>query len=71
MAILFSRGKDLNNFGRGSPKEDFNEIILKSGKWCRRRGFCIFSSGSHLIQGSGTILAILIEGYPRDISGKN
>ena len=29
--------KDFSNFGRGSPKEHFCEIILKSGHWSRRR----------------------------------
>ena len=30
--------------------------------------FSIFSSGGHFIQRSGTILAILVEGHPRNIS---
>ena len=34
------------------------------------KGFSIFSSGSHFIQLSGTILAILVEGHPRNISVK-
>ena len=32
------------------------------------KGFTIFSSGSHFVQESGTVLAILIENYPRIIS---
>ena len=32
------------------------------------KGFSIFSSGGHFVQGSGTILAILLEGHPRNIS---
>ena len=28
---------DFGNFGRGSPKEHFCEIILKSGHWPMRR----------------------------------
>ena len=28
---------DFSNFGRGSPKEHFWEIILKLGHWSRRR----------------------------------
>ena len=28
---------NFSNFGRGSPKEHFCEIILKSGHWSRRR----------------------------------
>ena len=33
----------LNNFGRGSPKEHFCEIILKSVQWFRTRRFLNFS----------------------------
>ena len=29
--------KDFSTFGRGSPKEHFCEIILKSVQWSRRR----------------------------------
>ena len=36
MAILFSRAEPISNFGRGSPKEHFCEIILKLGHWPRR-----------------------------------
>ena len=32
--------------------------------------FSIFSSGGHFVQQSGTILAILVEGHPRNISVK-
>ena len=31
------------------------------------KGFSIFSSGSHFVQRSGTILAILVEGHSRNI----
>ena len=34
------------------------------------KGFSIFSSGGHFVQRSGSILAILIEGHPRNISVK-
>ena len=34
------------------------------------KGFSIFSSGDHFIQKSGTILAILAEGHPKNISVK-
>ena len=37
VAILFSGAEQLSNFDRGSPKEHFCEIILKSGYWPRRR----------------------------------
>ena len=59
---------------RGSSKEHSCEIILKSIRWPRRRcclkGFSIFSSDGHYIQRSGTILAILVEGHPKNISIK-
>ena len=32
------------------------------------RGFSIFSFDGHFVQQSGTILAILVEGHPRNIS---
>ena len=62
-----------SNFGRGSPKEHFCEIILKSGHWPRRcclKVFSIFSFGRHFVQRSGTISAILAEGHPNFISAK-
>ena len=34
------------------------------------KGFSIFSFDGHFVQRSGTILAILVEGYPRNISVK-
>ena len=50
------RGTFFSNFGSGSPKEHFCEIILKSGSWPKRRchfkGFVIFSSGNHFVQRS-------------------
>ena len=51
----------------------FCEIILKSANWpgrCRLKGFSIFSSDGHFVQRSETILAILVEGHPRNISVK-
>ena len=36
-AILFSRAEQIEQFGRGSPKKHFYEIILKLGHWSRRR----------------------------------
>ena len=61
-----------SNFGRGSPKEHFREIILKSGHWPRKTmlflGLSIFSSGSHFAQQSGTLLTILVEGHLKNIS---
>ena len=37
LAAFFSvERNDFSHFGRGSPKEHFCEIILKSGHWSRR-----------------------------------
>ena len=50
------------------------EIILKSVHWPRRKcglnGFSIFRFDGHFVQRSGTILAILVESHPRNISVK-
>ena len=63
-----------SNFGKGSSKEHSCEIILKSAHWPRRKcglnGFSIFCFDGHFVQQSGTILAILVEGHPRNISVK-
>ena len=65
---------DFCNFGRGLPKKHFYVIILKLGHWSRRRFhlkvYSIFSSGNHFHQWSETILAVLVEGHPRNISVK-
>ena len=37
MVILLNGAERFSNFGRGSLKEHFCEIILKSGLWPRRR----------------------------------
>ena len=46
--------KDFSNFSRGSPKEHFCEIILKSFLWSRRRChlkvFCISSFCGQFVQ---------------------
>ena len=36
-AILYRGADHFSNFGSGSSKENFCEIILKSGNWPRRR----------------------------------
>ena len=60
--------------GRGSSKEHSGEIILKLAHWpgrrCCLKGFSIFSFDGHFVQWSGTILVILVEGHPRNISVK-
>ena len=54
--------------------EHFCEIILKSANWpgrrCCSKGFSIFSFDGHFVQRSGTILANLVEGHPRNNSVK-
>ena len=64
----------LSNFNRGSPKKLFREIILKLGHWptvtCYLKVFLFFSSGGPFVQQSRTILAVLIEGHPRNRSVK-
>ena len=73
VVILFSRVEHFSNFGRGSPKEHFCGIILKSGHWPRRRCgliFSIFSFSGHFVQWSRTILTTLVEGHQRNFSAK-
>ena len=54
--------------------EHFGEIILKLAHWPKRRlplkVLSIFSSDGHFVQRSGTILATLVEGHPKNISIK-
>ena len=65
-------GSHFSNFGRGSFKEHFCEIILKSKnlhmRRCRLQIFSILSFGGHFVQRSRTILANLIKGHQRNIS---
>ena len=72
VAILFSGAEQLSNFDRGSPKEHFCEIILKSGYWpgrrCHLKVFLFLALVAIFVQCGGTILAILVEGHPRKIS---
>ena len=74
MAVLFSGVDPQWQFGRGSSKKHFCEILLKSAhrprRRCRLKGFSIFSFDGHFVQRSGTILAILVESHPRNISVK-
>ena len=62
----------LNNLGRGSPKEHFCKIILKSVQWFLTRRFfkflvkkSIFSSYDLDMQRTGTFLKTLKEDQPR------
>ena len=65
---------DFSNFGRGSPKEHFCEISLKSVHLSRRRChlkvFLFFIPGGHFVQVSGKISTLLVEGHPINISVK-
>ena len=63
-SILSSSYKQnhFSNFGRGSPKEHFCKIVLKSTHWPRRRCylnvfFSIFSSDGRFVQRSGSTMA--------------
>ena len=66
-----------NNFGRGSLKEHFCEIENRplAKEEMLFKGFFLFffffffffSFGSHFVQRSGIILAILVEGHLRNI----
>ena len=71
-AILFSERNHFSNFSRRSSKKHSCEIILKSAHWpgrrCCLKGFSILSFDGHFVKQSGTILAILVEGHPRNIS---
>ena len=64
----------MSNFGRQSPKEHSCIIISKSMHWLRKRSrlkvFSILSSGSHLVQRSGTVWAILVDSHVRNIPVK-
>ena len=77
MVVLFSGADPLWQFGKGSSKKHFCEIVLKSAYWPWRRCcltvfffFFFFCFGGHFVQQSKTILAILVEGHPRNISVK-
>ena len=58
--------------GKGSSKEHSGEVILKLAHWpkrrCRLKGFLFLALTAILF--SGTILAILVEGHPKNISTK-
>ena len=67
----------LNNLGRGSPKEHFCKILLKSVQWFLTRRFfeflvkkSIFSSCDLHMQWTGTIWTTLKEDQPRIIPVK-
>ena len=64
---------DFSNFGRGSPKEHFCENYFEIDPLVQEKlsfkSFSFFSSSGYFVQWSGTILAILVEAHPKNISG--
>ena len=75
MSSCAAERNDLGNLGRGSPNDHSCEVPSKSAKQLRRRCrlkvfFSIFSPGRKLVQQSGTISAILVEGQPTIIPVK-
>ena len=70
--LKFSKGHKSKQ--KGDKREQFCEIILKSGHWPRRCRlmffFSNFSSGGHFVQLSRTILAILVKYHKRITSVK-
>ena len=62
----------LCNIGRRHDEVQFCEIILNLDQWLRRKCplkvFLIWSFGSHFVQRSMTICAILVEGIQRNNS---
>ena len=60
-------------FSEGHYEEQFCEIILKLDQWLRRcilKIFLIWSSGGPLVQWSGIVCAIEVEGINRNNSVK-
>ena len=61
-------------FGIRHREEQISEIILNLDQWVRRRCrlkiFLIWSSGSHFVQWSKNICAILVKGIMRNNSVK-
>ena len=64
----------LCHFDRGYYEEQFSEISLNLDQWfgsrCLLTIFLIWSSGGTLVQRSGTICAILVDGIMRNNSVK-
>ena len=63
------RSEPFQHSGRGSPKYHFCKIIFKSDHWSR--GSCylnvfLFIALAAILFSSGLILAILVEGHPRN-----
>ena len=59
----------MSDFDRQSLKENFkiNALVKEDQSF---KGFSNFSSGGHLVQRSGTVLAILVDSHIRNILEK-
>ena len=80
--VFLTNPNSLNNLGRGSPKEHFCKIILKSAQWFLTRGFQSFlykykgkirpgpGPGGHVFWQIQMAWTILVEDYQRNISAK-
>ena len=66
-AILFNVAKPFEQFWKRVTREtflhDYFKIRLLVQEKKSFKGFSIFSSGGHLVQRSGTVSAILVEGH--------
>ena len=70
-AILFNISEFFEQFWQRVTQETFlyncfkiNPLVPEKKSF---KGFSVFSSSSHLVQRSGTVRAILVEGHPRNI----
>ena len=75
VAILFNVAKSFEKFWWRVTQEtllynSFKIHLLVQGRSRLMFFFSIFSSGSHLVQRSGRVSAILVEGYPRNLNVK-
>ena len=71
VAILFNAAERFEQFWWIVTEGTFLYHYFKIDELVKEKksfkGFSIFSSGGHLVQQSGTVLAILVEGHPRNI----
>ena len=74
VAILFNVAESFEKFWWRVTQETFQynyfKIHLLVQGRSRLKVFSIFSSGSHLVQLSGRVSAILVEGHPRNLNVK-
>ena len=73
-AILFNVAELFEQFWKRITQETFLYNYFKIHLLVQEEksfeGFSIFSSGGHLVQRSGTVWAILVEGHPRNLPVK-